>query len=74
MIGDKYQVFYTEGSGTVTHAVFDTWREAKDVRNELFYSRMNIRAAWIMRHNPSLDLRPTRYGHTMRRTKHEAMA
>lgn len=74
MIGDKYQVFYSVGGGTVPYDIFDTWRAAKEARNDLFYFRTEIRAVWIMRRNPSLDLRPELYGNTMRRTKHGAMA
>jgi hypothetical protein len=71
VIGDKYHVFSSSGGGTIPHGVFDTWAEAKAARNEIFYSQTNTRAAWIMRRNPSLDLRPELYGFTLRRTKHE---
>jgi hypothetical protein len=72
MTGDKYQVFYSTGGGTILHGTYDTWPAAREARNELFNSRTNIRACWMMRTNPSLGLQPDKYGTTLRRTKHEA--
>jgi hypothetical protein len=64
--GDKYRVFHSEGGGTIPDGVADTWRAAKELRNEVF-SREEVRAAWVMRDNPSLGLRPELYGNTLRR-------
>lgn len=72
MIGDKYHVFYSLGGGTITAGVFDTWKEAQTERNERFHDNRAVRAAWIMRDNPSLGLRSELRGATLRRTKHEA--
>lgn len=72
MLGDKYQIFYSLDGHSVLHETADTWPRAKDVRNEVFHGNGKIRAAWIMRSNPSLDLPPRRYGNTMRRTRKEA--
>ena len=69
--GDKYAVFYSMGGGTINGQVWDSWLDAKEERNNIFFSGP-VRAAWIMRSNPSLGTRPQLYGHTMRRTKYEA--
>lgn len=72
MTGDKYRVFYSVGGGTVPYETFDSWRDAKEARNNIFFSDRKTRAAWIMRDNPSLNARPELYGNTLRRTKYEA--
>lgn len=75
MIGDKYQVFYHIHGRTEPHGdPVDTWTEAKEARNTLFFGNGKLRAVWIMRSNPSLGLRPEHYGNTLRRTKYEATA
>ena len=71
MIGDRYQVFTADARNSTLRATCDTWAEAKEKRNELFYADKKLRAAWVMRINPSMDLRPERWGFTMRRNKHE---
>lgn len=71
--GDKYRVFYSTGGGTMPYGdVVDSWAEAKERRNKIFYMPGNIRAAWVMKHNPSQNTVPSLYGSTLRRTKHEA--
>jgi hypothetical protein len=73
MTGDKFQVFYHIAGNTIPHPLgpWDTWRDAKAMRNSSFFDFPEVRAAWIMRTNPSLDLRPEKYGETLRRNKHE---
>lgn len=72
--GDKYSVFYSTGGGTVPcGSAVDSWAEAKAMRNEIF-ARSDVRAAWIMKNNPSQNTVPGLYGSTLRRTKHEARA
>ena len=72
MSGDMYQVFTADARNSTLHATYGTWAEAKEKRNELFFADRKLRAAWVMRINPSMDLRPERWGFTMRRTRHEA--
>lgn len=72
MNGDQYQVLTSYGAGTQLHGTYDTWAAAKEARNELFFGDGAMRAAWVMRINPGLNLRPAAYGHCLRRTKHEA--
>lgn len=73
--GDKYSVFYSTGGGTIPYgSAVDSWAEAKAMRNEVFFSRPDARAAWIMKNNPSQNTMPGLYGSTLRRTKHEARA
>jgi hypothetical protein len=69
--GDKYSVFYTYGRETLNGAVFDSWREAKAERNNLFNSDKTVRAVWIMKSNPSQDTIANLYGSPLRRTKYE---
>lgn len=72
MIGDQYQVFYHLDGKTYCQGMpLDTWKEAKALRGNVFDQNPRVRAAWVMRSNPSLELRQDRYGHTLRRTKHE---
>lgn len=71
--GDKYRVFYSTGGGTIPEAVFDSWQEAKAARNDIF-ARPDVRAAWIMKDNPSQNTVGNLYGSTLRRTKHEVRA
>lgn len=71
MIGDKYQIFYSVNGNSVLHETVDDWWRAKETRGSLFDSDTKIRAVWIMRSNPSLDLRPEKFGFTLRRTRHE---
>lgn len=72
MIGDVFCVHYNKFGSSDTHESelgrFDTWQEAKAERNRIYttFSKY-VRAVWIMRINPGLDLQPERYGHTMRR-------
>lgn len=70
--GDKYLVFYSLGAETVFHDVFDSWQEAKASRNDIFFGSTNVRAAWVMKRNPSLNTVAELYGGTLRQTKHEA--
>lgn len=71
MTGDKYQVFTATERRSGLVATYDTWSEAKEKRNELFFGDGQLRSAWIMRNNEGMGLRTERYGHTLRRTKHE---
>lgn len=73
MRGDKYQIFYTSDGSSVLHATVDDWGRAKEIRGSLFDGNRRIRAAWIMRTNPSLGLRTEKYGFTLRRTRHETV-
>lgn len=45
--------------------------KVKEKRNELFFCDGQLRSTWIMRNNEGMGLRTERYGHTLRRTKHE---
>ena len=75
VLGDKYRVFYSIGGGTIPHGdAVDSWAEAKAQRNGIFFSRRDVRAAWIMKVNPSQNTLPGLYGATLRRTKYEAQA
>ena len=71
--GDKFQVFYSITGNTIPHPLgpWDTWRDAKAMRNSSFFDFPEVRAAWVMRSNPSLGLMPEKYGETLRRNKHE---
>ena len=70
--GDKYRVFYSTGGGTLNGQVHDRWEDAKNERNTIFYSSLDVRAVWIMKDNPSLGSAPQHYGYTMRRRRYEA--
>ena len=72
MLGDKYQVFTSTGNYTHPEGTFDTWREAKEVRNDRFFHDEQVQSAWIMRCNPSMNLRQDKYGYTLRKEKHRA--
>lgn len=72
MIGDKYQVFYHLDGETVPHgSPVDSWRVAKETRANVFHQNKRVRAVWVMRSNPSLNLQPELRGYTLRRTRHE---
>lgn len=70
--GYKFQVFYCiDGEGqTIPHPLgpWDEWQDAKLMRNDSFFSFPNVKACWIMRSNPSLDVAQHKYGETLRRT------
>lgn len=68
MIGDKYQVFYHENGMVPYGSPVDNWETAKALR---WNANPKTRVVWVMRSNPSLNLRPGRYGYALRRTKHE---
>lgn len=69
--GDKFTVFYhLDGCTLQCGEPVDTWQQAKANRGNAF-SKRRVRAAWIMRENPSLGARPERYGFTLRRSKYE---
>lgn len=70
MVGDKYQVFTSSENYTTPSEIFDTWRAAKEMRNDLFFSDEAVQSAWIMRSNPSLNLRQSKYGNTLRKDKY----
>lgn len=68
--GDK-QVFYSANGHTISATgLLDHWQDAKMLRNEAF-KNFNVRAAWVMKHNPSQNTVPSLYGNTLRRTKHD---
>lgn len=69
MLGDKYQVFTSTSNHTYPDGIFDTWREAKEARNDKFFNDDSVQSAWIMRSNPGLNLRQDKYGATMRKDK-----
>jgi hypothetical protein len=69
MVGDKYHVFTSVNNFTYPDGVFDSWREAKEARNAAFFASESVKSAWIMRSNPSLNLRQDKYGHTMRKER-----
>jgi hypothetical protein len=74
MNGDIYEVHYNKFGDSETHESelgrFDTWKEAKAERNRIFITFANsVRAAWVMRTNPGLNLQQHRAGNTMRRVK-----
>jgi hypothetical protein len=69
--GDKYQVFYSVGGNSVLHETVDDWGRAKELRGNLFDQNRSYRAVWIMRNNPSLNLRPEKFGFTLRRPEHD---
>lgn len=71
MRGDRYQIFYSLDGSSVLHDTVDDWGRAKEIRGTLFDSNRKIRAVWIMRTNPALELRPEKFGFTLRRTRHE---
>jgi hypothetical protein len=73
MTGDKYQVFYCIAGRTIPHPLgpWDSWAEAKIMRNSSFFDFPEVQACWIMRTNPGLDLAPEKYGETLRRNRHE---
>lgn len=69
MTGDRYQVFTSIDNFTVPDGIFDSWHDAKEARNDKFFSSNLIKSAWIMRSNPSLNLQQNRYGNTLRKDK-----
>jgi len=71
MHGDHYQVFYSVDGNSMLHATVNDWGRAKEIRGSLFDQNRSYRAVWIMRINPSLGLRPEKWGFTLRRTRHE---
>lgn len=74
MTGDKYRVFYhLDGETVPLGEPVDTWKQAKAMRGNIFDQNKRVRAAWIMRSNPSIGLRQDHYGATLRRTKHDVI-
>lgn len=71
MRGDKYQIFYSADGDSVLHETVDDWGRAKEIRGNLFDQNRRYRAVWIMKTNPKLNLRPEKWGFTLRRTRHE---
>lgn len=74
MNGDIYQVHVNRFGSSDTHESelgrFDTWAAAKDERDRIFMTFVDsVRAVWIMRTNPGLNLVPERRGYIMRRHK-----
>jgi hypothetical protein len=69
--GDKYTVFRSVYGSTEARGMFDSWQEAKALRNEIFYQNLSVRACWVMKHNPSQGTVPNLYGSSLKRTKHE---
>lgn len=67
--GDRFRVFTATGNYTTPGATFDSWAEAKEARNAAFFGDETVQSAWIMRDNPSLNIRATKYGETLRRDK-----
>lgn len=70
MIGDRYSVFYQLRSApaeTVPAGVHDVWKLAKAERDRIFNEDQNVTRAWIIRSNPSLNLRTDKRGFTMER-------
>lgn len=74
MRGDKYQIFYSTDGNSVLHETVDDWGRAKEIRGTVFDGDPKIRAVWIMRNNPSMNLAPEKFGFTLRRTRHGAVA
>lgn len=74
MRGDKYQIFYSEGSNSVLHETVDSWGRAKEIRGNLFDQNRSYRAVWVMRINPAMNLRPEKWGFTLRRNRYECTA
>lgn len=70
MLGDRYQVFAHVDGCTLSIGFFDTWKQAKAARGNAFH-RDDVKAAWVMRDNPSLGLRQDQYGFTLRKPQHE---
>lgn len=75
MTGDVYEVHYNTFANPQATCEselgrFDSWQKAKEERNRIFMTfPESVRAAWVMRTNPGMNLQPERYGHTMRRDK-----
>lgn len=72
MFGDQYQAFYHLDGHTVQHGeTTNNWKRAVELRDEAFEQNPRVRSAWIMRTNPSTDLRPDKRGYSLQRSKHE---
>lgn len=69
MQGDKYHVHYSIKGVTSTepNGPWDTWADAKAMRDDTFMLFKEVQACWIMRFNPSLGLGPEKYGHVLKR-------
>ena len=72
MFGDLYRVHYNRFGSSETHeselGKFDKWPDAKAEQERIFISfPEHVRAAWIIRTNPGLKLKPQQAGFTMRR-------
>lgn len=70
MLGDRYQVFVSIDGQTVPCGIFDDWKSAKTMRGNEFTFR-KAQAAWVMRSNPSLELRQEKIGYTLRIDKYD---
>lgn len=51
MTGDQYQVFYCVAGNTTPHPLgpWDSWRDAKLMRDESFLGFPEVQACWVMR-------------------------
>lgn len=71
MICDKYNVHYSlfsnPGTHTESNGPWDTWRDAKTVRDGTFRSFPDVQACWIMVTNDTYQLQPKKWGETLRR-------
>lgn len=71
MNGDKHHVHYTKFSEPGTHTEpngpWDTWRDAKIVRDGTFRSFPDVQSCWIMVTNDVYGLRPKKFGETLKR-------
>jgi len=67
--GDKYHVHYTVGGRTTTHpsGPWDSWQDAKFMRNASFTDFKDVQAAWVTKFNPSQNTRPNLYGNVLKR-------
>lgn len=71
MTGDKYHVHYTmfgdPGTHTEPNGPWDTWRDAKAMRNGTFLNFCDVQSCWVMVTNDVYKLQPKKYGETLRR-------
>jgi len=69
MLGDKYRIFYHKDGHTISYGdPVDTWKQAKALRGRAFDGIKTAKAVWIMRYNPSLDLKCEKFGFTLSRS------
>lgn len=76
MTGDKFNVHYclfSDPTRTLTepNGPWDTWHDAKVMRDATYMNFPDVQSCWIMVTNPELGLRPKKFGETLKRNKHD---